>query len=95
MGASVAEVGREQVRALVVATAVELLEVDPGLLGDAEPFDALGVDSLALVEYALALEEVFDVEIPEEEVAELRTVGELVDALVEKTAAAGSAGLEL
>ena len=86
---------REHVRALVVATAVELLEVDPGLLGDADPFSALGVDSLALVEYALALEEVFDVEIPEEEVAELLTVGALVDALVEKTAVRGSAGLQL
>ena len=90
---------REQVRALVVAKAVELLEVDPRLLGDADPFDALGVDSLALVEYALALEEVFDVEIPEEEVAELLTVGALVDALVAKVDARGtdvraSAGLQ-
>lgn len=75
----------------MVAKAVELLEVDPALLGDADLFDALGVDSLALVEYALALEDVFDVEIPEEEVAQLATVGELVDALVVKT----SAGLDV
>lgn len=82
---------REQVRRRVVAKAVELLEVDPALLGDGTSFSALGVDSLALVEYALALEDVFDVEIPEEEVTELATVGELVDALVLKV----SAGLEL
>lgn len=79
-------------RRLVVAKAVELLEVDPALLADAGPFEALGVDSLALVEYALALEDVFDVEIPEEEVAELHTVGDLVDALVVKTAVSASAG---
>jgi acyl carrier protein len=79
------------VRCAVVAKAVELLEVDASLLGDDDPFDALGVDSLALVEYALALEDVFDVEIPEEEVAELVTVGDLVDALVAKT----SAGLDV
>ena len=62
----------------------------------------------SLVEFALALENVFDVEVPEEEVAELATVGDLVDALVEKiavrsaalrsaalgSAALGSAGLE-
>lgn len=81
-------------RRTVVAKAVELLEVDESLLGDDDPFDALGVDSLALVEYALALEDVFDVEIPEEEVTELATVGALVDALVAKTAVRASAGLD-
>ena len=86
---------RDEVRQLVVDRAVELLEVDPALLGDDDPFEALGVDSLALVEYALALEELFDVEIPEEEVAELLTVGALVDALVGKIAVRRSAGLEL
>ena len=77
-------------RRAVVAKAVELLEVDASLLGDDDPFDALGVDSLALVEYALALEDVFDVELPEEEVAELATVGDLVEAVLAKV----SAGLE-
>ncbi|MCW2616148.1 MAG: Phosphopantetheine attachment site [Frankiales bacterium] len=77
-------------RRLVVAAAVELLEVDPALLGDDTAFEVLGVDSLALVELALALEEVLDVELPEEEVAELDTVGALVDALAVKR----SAGLE-
>ena len=65
--------------------------MDPALLADEAPFAALGVDSLALVEYALALEDALDVEIPEEEVAELVTVGALVDAVVAKR----SAGLEL
>ena len=82
---------RDEVRRQVVDKAVELLEVDPLLLADDAPFTGLGVDSLALVEYALALEDVFDVEMPEEEVAELGTVGDLVDAVVAKV----SAGLEL
>ena len=77
----------------VVRTAVELLEVDPAALTDATAFTELGVDSLALVEYALRLEDVFDVEIPEEEVVELATVGALVDAVVAKTAVR-SAGLQ-
>jgi len=84
-------VDREQIRLTVVDKAVELLEVDRALLSDDAPFTGLGVDSLALVEYALALEDVFDVEIPEEEVTELATVGELVDAVVLKV----SAGLHL
>ncbi len=77
---------RSDVRSRVVGKAVELLEVDPALLADDAPFDGLGVDSLALVEYALALEDVFDVELPEEEVAELATVGQLVDAVHAKVA---------
>ncbi len=83
---------RDEVRELAVSKAVELLEVDEAALGDGASFDGLGVDSLALVEYALALEDVFDVEIPEEELIELTTVGHLLDALVEKTAVR-SAGL--
>lgn len=84
---------REQVRRRVVAAAVELLEVDADQLDDGAAFAGLGLDSLVLVEYALRLEDVFDVEIPEEEVAELTTVGDLVDALVAKTAVR-SAGFE-
>ena len=75
----------------VVTTAVEMLEVDGDRLDDACSFSDLGVDSLALVEYALSLEDVFDVELPEEEVVDLSTVGALVDAVVVKL----SAGLEL
>lgn len=81
-------------RRTVVDKAVELLEVDRAQLHDRCPFSSLGVDSLALVEYALALEDVFDVEIPEEEVAHLSTVGQLVDALVDKTSVR-SAGFEV
>ncbi len=76
---------RDQVRRAVVDTAVVLLEIDGAGLDERTRFADLGVDSLALVEYALALEDVFDVEIPEEEVAELTTVGLLVDSLVAKT----------
>lgn len=71
----------------MLETAVAMLEVDGALLTDQTEFAGLGVDSLALVEFALSLEDVFDVEIPEEEVAVLTTVGDLVDALVLKTSA--------
>ena len=81
---------RDQVHRAVVDTAVALLEIDGAGLDDHTPFADLGIDSLALVEYALALEDVFDVEIPEEEVAELTTVGLLVDALVAKTTVCAS-----
>ncbi len=71
---------RGQVLALVRERAVVLLGVVPDRLAqDARFADDLGLDSLSLVEWALDLEEVFDVELPEEDVIAVVTVGALVD----------------
>jgi acyl carrier protein len=43
----------------------------------------LGIDSLAMVELVMQLEEALDVEIPDDELAELKTVADL-DALAER-----------
>ena len=40
--------------------------------------DDLGADSLDLVDMLMSLEDEFDVEIPDEEIERIRTVGELV-----------------
>jgi len=73
---------RPQVLATVRARAVELLEVAPGLPERTRFDDDLGLDSLALVEWTLALEDDFDIELPEEEVTAVATLGELVDLVV-------------
>lgn len=41
--------------------------------------DDLGADSLDIVELLMALEEEFDIEIPDEEAEKLVTVGDVVD----------------
>ena len=41
--------------------------------------DDLGVDSLDIAELLLTLEDEFDISIPEEDIANLKTVGDLVD----------------
>ncbi|HYE80533.1 MAG TPA: acyl carrier protein [Clostridia bacterium] len=41
--------------------------------------DDLGADSLDIVELLMALEEEFDIEIPDEEAEKLATVGDVVD----------------
>ncbi len=41
--------------------------------------DDLGADSLDIVELLMALEEEFDIEIPDEEAEKLTTVGDVVD----------------
>jgi len=44
-------------------------------------FDDLGADSLDIVELVMAMEEEFDVEIPDEDVEKLRTIGDAIDYL--------------
>lgn len=59
------------------STAAEVLAVSEDKVTlDAKFADDLDADSLDLVEFVMALEEKFDVEIPEEELAGIKTVGE-------------------
>lgn len=46
--------------------------------------DDLGADSLDIVELVMALEEAFDLEIPDEEAEKIRTVGEAVGYIQER-----------
>ncbi len=82
--ASVAPVERADVlrRVREVASGVLLLPVQD--LQDDTVLRDLGVDSLTQVEVALQLEAAFDVELPEEVVIALETVGDLADAVLER-----------
>ena len=57
---------------------VDLAEVRP----DAHILDDLGADSLDVVELVMALEESFDIEIPDSAVEGLRTIADVEDCLV-------------
>ena len=60
--------------------AVELLEVAADDVQDDKSFvHDLEVDSLSLVEYTMDLEDVFGIELPEEELSDLKTIGAFVD----------------
>ena len=45
---------------------------------DASIIDDLGADSLDLVDLVMSLEEVFDVEIPDDQVENIKVVGDIV-----------------
>jgi acyl carrier protein len=77
----------------VVSTMKEVLAAELGV--DEEKVTAgarfkedLDADSLDLVEVVLALEERFGIEIPDEEIAGVKTVGEAADLVIAKQAAA-------
>lgn len=82
-----ARVTREQVLDVVRDVARRLLDVEPAELQESTRFvDDLAVDSLALVEYAMALEDELHLRISEDELAETRTVGQLLDLLTARVA---------
>lgn len=71
----------------VKAVVVEQLNVNEGEVKAESKFvDDLGADSLDVVELVMALEEKFEIEIPDEEAEKIQTIGDVV-AYIEKAKA--------
>ncbi len=71
----------EKVKNLIV----EELAVDPSeVTAEASFIDDLGADSLDVVELVMAMEEEFDLEIPDEDAEKIETVQDAVDYLQDK-----------
>ena len=65
--------------------AVEVLQVAPEQVTlDAKFGDDLDADSLDLVELVMALEEAFDIEVPEEELEGIQTIGQAYELVTGK-----------
>ncbi|MBW4078277.1 MAG: acyl carrier protein [Acidimicrobiales bacterium] len=64
--------------------AVEVLAVKPDQVTMETSFEDLGADSLDLVELVMALEETFNIEVAEDELKEIRTVGEAFELVYAK-----------
>jgi acyl carrier protein len=70
----------EEIREGLAAILEEVAGVSPDLVTDDKSFtDDLDVDSLSMVEVAIAAEEKFDVKIPDDELSKLKTVGDAVN----------------
>ncbi|AHI05986.1 hypothetical protein BDW_07430 [Bdellovibrio bacteriovorus W] len=64
---------------------VEQLGVDPDKVkAEASFIDDLGADSLDIVELVMAMEEEFDIEIPDEDAEKLKTVQDVASYLEKK-----------
>ncbi len=69
----------ENIESQVKAIIVEQLGVDAAkVTSDATFTDTLGADSLDTVELVMALEEEFSLEVPEEDAANFKTVGDVI-----------------
>ena len=61
---------------------VEQLEVEPGEVSlEASFVDDLGADSLLIVDLVMAFEEQFEIEIPDEDSEQIKSVGSVVNYL--------------
>jgi acyl carrier protein len=76
---------RGEIEAKVKTILAEQLAVDADkVVPDARYAEDLNADSLDLVEAVLALEEEFGIEVPEEEMDGVKTVGQTVDLVMAK-----------
>lgn len=70
----------EKIKNIIVE---QLGVVDTSVTLDASFIDDLGADSLDIVELIMALEEEFDIEIPDEDAEKVVTVSDVVDYIKE------------
>ena len=78
---------REAVLQVVRDSARDVLDADPAAVSEQTRLvEDLAVDSLARLEWAMVLEDALGVELDEDSTGALRTIGELVDLLLARTA---------
>ena len=81
---------RAEVLQVLRDKAVEMLEVEGDAVQEDKSFvEDLKVDSLSLVEYTMDLEDELGVDLPEEELVDVKTIGAFVDVIEAKLAAKG------
>ena len=80
---------RDEILAALKDVAVEVLGVEADAVVETASFkDDLEADSLDLVEVVMALEEKFEITIPEDDLADVGTVGQAVDIVLDRVTAA-------
>lgn len=78
----------EELRAKIYQLVCDQLGVEKSQVRpEATLLDDLGADSLDVVEMVMALEETFDLEIPDEDVEGIQTVGDVESYLAKRIAA--------
>jgi acyl carrier protein len=73
----------------VISIVAREQHLDPGLVKRESTFEELGVDSLAGVNILFALEEEFQIDVPDAVVREAKSIGQVADALSQALAGKG------
>ncbi len=78
---------RAEVMQVLRDKAVEMLELEADAVQEDKSFvEDLDVDSLSLVEYTMELEDAFGIELAEEDLTGITTIGGFVDIILTKVA---------
>ena len=78
----------QDIKARVIKVVVEQLGVKEEEVVDSASFqEDLGADSLDVVELVMAFEDEFSIDIPDDEVGEIKTVGDAVSYISKKSSA--------
>jgi len=84
---------RQEVLAGLAEVGAELLGVPADQITEGARFDEdLDVDSLGLVEFVMAIEDRFDIKVPEEKLEGITTVGQAADLVLEMAGAPAESG---
>ena len=76
---------RAEVLQVLRDKAVEMLEVEADAVQEDKSFvEDLDVDSLSLVEFTMELEDTLGIELPEEDLVEVKTIGAFLDVIMSK-----------
>ncbi len=76
---------RNEILAKIKDIVVEELGVAPEkVTEDARFIEDLGADSIGVMELVMKMEEEFDLKIPDEDIEKLRTVGDVINYILEK-----------
>ncbi|WEV60702.1 acyl carrier protein [Streptococcaceae bacterium ESL0729] len=78
---------KEEIFNQIKTTLVENLEVDPeSITVDTDIVDDLHADSISIMEFTLALEDEFNIEISDEDAEKIITIGNVIDYIADKKA---------
>jgi acyl carrier protein len=81
----------QEITPRVIKVMATILHRDPASITPESTFEQLGLDSLDGIHVAFGLESEFDVDIPDEELPKLKSVGDIVKGIQELLARKGAA----
>ncbi len=76
----------------VISVIAKTQRIPPEKISPDSTFEELGLDSLDSVNILFALEEEFDIDIPDEDTRDIRSIGQMIEGIEKYLAASGTAG---
>ncbi len=76
----------------VISVIAKTQRIPPEKISPDSTFEELGLDSLDSVNILFALEEEFDIDIPDEDTRDIRSIGQMIEGIEKFLAASGKAG---